>query len=66
MPHLFGHAESDLSGANSVTEGAARIQRGDTVTIGSMVSCLDKAGPTCRWAIGVARTTLAELLFPTS
>jgi hypothetical protein len=87
-------------GANSVTEGAARIQRGDTVTIGSMFGCLDKAGSVTvtdiapvndtgikvtAWAvrpnpfwkapdpappvggqIGVARTSLARLRFPTS
>lgn len=30
--------------ANSVTEGVPRIHQGDTVTIGSMFSCLDDAG----------------------
>jgi hypothetical protein len=29
---------------NKVTEGAARIHRGDTVTIGSMFGCLDRKG----------------------
>jgi hypothetical protein len=29
---------------NSVTEGAARIHQGETVSIGSMFACLDKAG----------------------
>lgn len=29
---------------NHVTEGAPRIHRGDTVTIGSMVACLDAPG----------------------
>lgn len=88
--------------ANSVTESAPRIHRGDTVTIGSMFGCLDKSGsvtvtdispvggtglevtgwavrPNPFWKptpsgppladgqmIGVARTTLARLQFPTS
>jgi hypothetical protein len=30
--------------ANSVTQGIPRIQEGDTVTIGSMFSCLDEPG----------------------
>lgn len=30
--------------ANNVTQGVPRIQRGDTVTIGSMFSCLDQPG----------------------
>ena len=87
-------------GAYRVTEGAARIHRGDTVTIGSMFACLDKSGevaitgiapvngtgmrvtgwairPWVSWKkpdpappiggqIGVARMSLATLLFPTS
>jgi hypothetical protein len=31
-------------GANSVGEGQPRVHFGDTVTIGSMVACLDRAG----------------------
>jgi len=86
--------------ANAVTEGAARVHQGDTVTIGSMFGCLNKSGsvtvtdiapvhgtgmkvtgwavrPNPSWKapdpdppvggqIGVARTTLAKLLFPNS
>ena len=31
-------------GLHGVTEGAARVHQGDTVTIGSMFGCLDKSG----------------------
>jgi hypothetical protein len=31
-------------GENSVTEGAARVHEGDTVTIGSLMACLNKPG----------------------
>jgi len=87
-------------GLHRVLQGAARVHRGDTVSIGSMFACLDKKGsvtltgiaplngtgmkvtgwaarPNVSWKkpdpappiggqIGVARATLARLLFPTS
>jgi hypothetical protein len=37
-------ASWDYGSANAVTEGAARIHQGDTVTISSMFGCLSKSG----------------------